>query len=334
MNQQQRRGWDPAALDRGSEVSGSGKEATGWLQKGKKTTAAAAAALARAEGPGRAAACGRLPSSSSQHTQTGRCWCRSPAGAAALTQLGHKPNPRGSARPARGTEHTAGYRGHEQSSDGEDTSRATLRTVRQLLCPGGVRAAPWSAPQQDRGGLVPGLWSAPPAPGPAAPPARLAQPRPCWPQQARGTPGNVEPGAEPCRGEAEAPSPPGAAVPGQPQVCRAAAGKEPSSEAIRCEEKPISCCKGCFAQRFAKCADATALRRWDINTSPVDVDSCPTATQTLLAMFSLEGKRNTRGTALTTKSQPVEAGRLGLQEAGKALPWAQRSAEAASILGH
>lgn len=128
--------------------------------------------------------------------------------------------------------------------------------------------------------------------------------------------------------------PPGAAVPGQPQVCRAAAGKEPSGEAIRCEEKPISCCKGCFAQRFAKCADATALRRWDINTSPVDVDSCPTATQTLLAMFSLEGKRNTRGTALTTKSQPVEAGRLGLQEAGKALPWAQRSAEAASILGH
>lgn len=130
------------------------------------------------------------------------------------------------------------------------------------------------------------------------------------------------------------PPPPGAAIPGQPQVCRAAAGKEPSGEAIRCEEKPISCCKGCFAQRFAKCADATALRRWDINTSPVDVDSCPTATQTLLAMFSLEGKRNTRGTALTTKSQPVEAGRLGLQEVGKALPWAQRSAEAASILGH
>lgn len=204
MNQQQRRGWDPAALDRGSEVSGSGKEATGWLQKGKKTTAAAAAALARAEGPGRAAACGRLPSSSSQHTQTGRCWCQSPAGAAALTQLGHKPNPKGSAGPGRGTEHMAGHHGHEQSSDGEDTSRATLCPVRQLLWPGGVRAAPWSAPQQDRGGLVPGLWSAPPAPGPAAPPARLAQPRP---QQARGTPGNVEPGAEPCRGEAEPPPP-------------------------------------------------------------------------------------------------------------------------------
>lgn len=60
--------------------------------------------------------------------------------------------------------------------------------------------------------------------------------------------------------------------PGQPQVRSAAAGKEPSGEAIQCEEKPISCSQGCFAQRFTKCADATALPRWDINTKLVDVD--------------------------------------------------------------
>lgn len=52
----------------------------------------------------------------------------------------------------------------------------------------------------------------------------------------------------------------------------AVAGKELSGEAIWCEEKPISCSKGCFAQRFTKCADATALPRWDINMSLVDVD--------------------------------------------------------------
>lgn len=256
--------------------------------------------------------------------------------------LGPKPRRSSSSDPARTQtkpkgQHRAspGHRAHrraprpraEQRQGGHQQSHAAPCVTAPLAWQ--VRAAPQSAPNRTEAASCQAFGQLPqpldqrlPLPGslshgPASP----------------GTLGNVEPGAEPCRGEAE-PPPPGAAVPGQPQVCCAAAGKEPSGEAIRCEEKPISCCKGCFAQRFAKCADATALRRWDINTRPVDVDSCPTATQTLLAMFSLEGKRNTRGTALTTKSLPVEAGRLGLQEAGKALPWAQRSAEAASILGH
>lgn len=60
--------------------------------------------------------------------------------------------------------------------------------------------------------------------------------------------------------------------PQAPSSGAAVAGKELSGEAIWCEEKPISCSKGCFAQRFTKCADATALPRWDINTSLVDVD--------------------------------------------------------------
>lgn len=88
------------------------------------------------------------------------------------------------------------------------------------------------------------------------------------------------------------------------------AGKDPGGEAIWCEEKPISCSKGCFAQRFTKCADATARPRWDINTSLVDVDPCPAATQTLPAMFSLKRKQGGTNSA-DTKSLTAEG--LGLQ---------------------
>lgn len=281
-------------MDRGSEVSGSGKEATGALEKGKKTTGSSS--TRRGRGAQHAAVCALQP----------------PA----------HPQPGGQCAKPRGAEDAALMR---TKLSGSTVGSCVVCGAPRGLSPTEQILEDWVASSQGFCWLLPAPDQGSLSHSPAGHGKQSQHRARLLLAQERGAVVlRSWPGLCPCT----------QLSPGQPQV-RSAAGKEPSGEAIQCEEKPISCSPGCFAQRFTKFADATALPRWDINTKPADVDECPTATQTLLAVFSLERKKGTQEeqTAVTPKALTVAVQRLGLQAAGKALPWARHSAQATTYSG-